>query len=84
MSYSQVIIVTVFLSFKLCNTIQVDPKVTTLVHGDFPWVLKLINYYHEDGRTRGYVCGASLISDKFALTAAHCVPDPNPITSSST
>ena len=75
MNYSQIITLTVFLAFKHCNTIRVDPEVAPLVHGDFPWVLKLIHYYHKDGRTHRYVCGASLISSKFALTAAHCVPD---------
>ena len=72
MGYSQVIIiVTVLLSFKLGNAIQVDPEVTPLVHGNFPWVLKLKN----DG-----ACGASLISNEFALTAAHCVDDKNTTT----
>ena len=72
MGYSQVIIVTALLSFKLGNTIQVDPEVNPLVHGDFPWNLKLINY--RNGGKRGF-CGASLISNEFALTAAHCVDD---------
>ena len=76
MGYSQAIIVTltVLLSFKLGNAIQVDPEVTPLVHGDFPWNLKLINYHNDGGR--GF-CGASLISNEFALTAAHCVDDTN-------
>ena len=81
MGYSQVIIVTVLnlISFKLGNAIQVDPEVNPLVHGDFPWVLKLIKY-HNNGRV-GY-CGASLISNKYALTAAHCAINlANPITS---
>ena len=79
MHYSQVIIVIVFLSFKLCNTIQVDPNGVPLVHGEFPWVLKLINY-HRNGKRSS--CGASLISNKFALTAAHCAMNlTNPITS---
>ena len=73
MGYSQVIILTVLLSFKLGNAIRVVhvPEVTPtpLVHGDFPWNLKLIN-----GRE---VCGASLISNEFALTAAHCVEKNN-------
>ena len=76
MGYSPVIILTVLLSFKLGNAIRVVhvPEVTPtpLVHGDFPWNLKLINY-HDDGG-RGF-CGASLISNEFALTAAHCVMD---------
>ena len=79
MNYSQIIILTVFLTFKHCNTIQVDPEVAPLVHGDFPWVLKLIKY-HNNGHV-GY-CGASLISNKFALTAAHCAMNlAKPITS---
>ena len=84
MDYFQVIIVSVLLSFKLGNAIQVDPEVpcillapvTPLGHGDFPWVLKLINYHHDNGSFLGpSFCGASLISNEFALTAAHCVDD---------
>ena len=74
MNYSQILILTVFLTFKHCNTIQVDPEVAPLVHGDFPWNLKLINYHNDGGR--GF-CGASLISNEFALTAAHCVKETN-------
>ena len=70
MDYSQVIIVTFLLSFKHGNTIQIDPEVTPLVHGDFPWVLKVLSYHTIEHLN---YCGASLISNEFALTAAHCV-----------
>ena len=72
--YSKVIIVTFLLSLKLGNAIQYDPEITPLVHGDFPWVLKLINHLNGD---KARSCGASLISNEFALTAAHCVNDNN-------
>ena len=85
MDYFQVIIVTIILNFKIGNAIQFYPNVPIvvlappLVHGDFPWALKLIKY-HNNGHVGA--CGASLISNKFALTAAHCAMNlTNPITS---
>ena len=69
MDYFQVIIVMVLLSFKLRNAIRLDPKYAPLVHGKFPWVLKLITSYNNGSMA---FCGASLISNEFALTAAHC------------
>ena len=69
MDYFQVIIVTI-LSFKLGKTIKIDPNIAPLVHGKFPWLLKLISYHNDD---RVSSCGASIISNEFALTAAHCV-----------
>lgn len=45
---------------------------TTAVHGSWPWQLSL-RY------SGGHICGASLISEEYAITAAHCVNhDPRP------
>ncbi|XP_062549587.1 transmembrane protease serine 9-like isoform X2 [Armigeres subalbatus] len=44
------------------------------IRGEFPWQAAL--YQEEDGNF-SYACGGSLISDRFVLTAAHCVINPN-------
>ncbi|XP_055529572.1 transmembrane protease serine 9-like [Wyeomyia smithii] len=38
--------------------------------GDWPWHVAI---YHRKGRSTEFVCGASIINDRFVLTAAHCV-----------
>jgi V8-like Glu-specific endopeptidase len=40
------------------------------VKGQFPW---LIAYYHNGYGESGFICGASLVSTKVAVTAAHCI-----------
>lgn len=41
--------------------------------GQFPWHAAL--YHRTSATSLEYVCGGSLISDTFVLTAAHCVQD---------
>ncbi|XP_055630217.1 transmembrane protease serine 9-like [Toxorhynchites rutilus septentrionalis] len=45
--------------------------------GDWPWHVAVYEFLE---RQKNYLCGATLISDQFAITAAHCVQesDSNP------
>ena len=63
-----------FLFLKIaafCGKRPVQSRIvggTTAKHGSWPWQLSL-RYQGE------HICGASLISDEYALTAVHCVDD---------
>ncbi|CAG9861494.1 unnamed protein product [Phyllotreta striolata] len=61
-----------------CGTVvsQPRPLITNgqdTVPGEWPWHVAI---YHTKGIQLVYICGASLISEKFVLTAAHCVSKP--------
>lgn len=52
---------------KKANTKLSGGEITKI--GEFPWIVLL--KYETFGRP--FLCGGSLISDRFVLTAAHCV-----------
>ncbi|XP_060534919.1 chymotrypsin-2-like [Cylas formicarius] len=61
--------VILLLAVASCTAFVVDPRIvngTDASEGEFPYVVSLrYNLSH--------VCGASILSDRFILTAAHCV-----------
>lgn len=53
---------------------------TTAGIDEFPW-MGLIRYNNEEGVDVGFKCGATLINNRYLLTAAHCIlTSPEPIT----
>ncbi|KAK5649792.1 hypothetical protein RI129_000821 [Pyrocoelia pectoralis] len=53
---------------------------TTAGIDEFPW-MGLIRYNNERGVDVGFKCGATLINNRYLLTAAHCIlTSPEPIT----
>ncbi|XP_052873663.1 serine protease 53-like [Anopheles cruzii] len=51
-------------------------KGTTTFVGEYPWHVAL--FRKGFARTADYICGGSIISPNFVLTAAHCIEDPRP------
>uniref|UniRef100_A0A182KAN2 Peptidase S1 domain-containing protein n=1 Tax=Anopheles christyi TaxID=43041 RepID=A0A182KAN2_9DIPT len=45
--------------------------------GDWPWHVALFGLNSQKAKP-DYMCGGSIISQNFVLSAAHCIKDPNP------
>jgi Trypsin/Regulatory CLIP domain of proteinases len=61
------------LDMQKCGQVSASNRIVGGAEADlkeFPWIA-LIKY--KVGRIFKYTCGASLISDKFVLTCAHCI-----------
>lgn len=59
---------------KLQISSALPSRAAEAIRGEFPWQAAL---YHEEDGEFSYCCGGSLISERFVLTAAHCVMNPN-------
>ncbi|XP_071804718.1 uncharacterized protein [Asterias amurensis] len=60
-----------------------DPPLNRIVQGDivetgkWPWLLSLRILVNTSDADKKHMCGATLIADQWATTAAHCVASPN-------
>jgi secreted trypsin-like serine protease len=62
--------------YRLRPSVDIDMMIVNgreALWGEFPWQLSFeVPTYDIDG-TDGHLCGASLLSDRWAITAGHCI-----------
>lgn len=56
------------IDFKITGNINNEAE-----YGEFPWMVALIEKNNSQANSSFAFCGASLIDQRFVLTAAHCV-----------
>uniref|UniRef100_A0A182R0N2 Peptidase S1 domain-containing protein n=1 Tax=Anopheles farauti TaxID=69004 RepID=A0A182R0N2_9DIPT len=67
-------------SYNCSNVVELIVGGETAKNGEFPHHA-LLGYPPEDASSQAYrfICGGTLISDRFILTAAHCFSHENPV-----